>query len=147
MQIDYIKILCKEDVHICSINFAKQMEWNLPMENNWLIENIWKMTVFQGPWSLRWCTLGTISQGGWKAFGGSMEWRSCIRGFGRQSRKYGYWCRASRRRHPGERTTGDKQDKLARSIFGYATKYGVFDKEGGNLEGPTLSNCKSTAWV
>jgi hypothetical protein len=29
MQIDYVKILCKEDVHICSTNFAKQMERNL----------------------------------------------------------------------------------------------------------------------
>ena len=28
MQIDYIKISCKEDVHICCTNFAKEMEWN-----------------------------------------------------------------------------------------------------------------------
>jgi hypothetical protein len=29
MQIDYMKISCKEDVHICCTNFAKQMEKNL----------------------------------------------------------------------------------------------------------------------
>jgi hypothetical protein len=29
MQIDYVKISCKEDVHICRTNFAKQMEQNL----------------------------------------------------------------------------------------------------------------------
>jgi hypothetical protein len=29
MQIDYMKISCKEDVHICHTNFAKQMEQNL----------------------------------------------------------------------------------------------------------------------
>jgi hypothetical protein len=29
MQIDYVKISCKEDVHICHTNFAKKMEWNL----------------------------------------------------------------------------------------------------------------------
>jgi hypothetical protein len=29
MQIDYVKISCKEDVHICHTNFAKEMEWNL----------------------------------------------------------------------------------------------------------------------
>jgi hypothetical protein len=29
MQIDYVKISCKEDVHICCTNFAKQMERNL----------------------------------------------------------------------------------------------------------------------
>jgi hypothetical protein len=29
MQIDYVKILCKEDVHICHTNFAKKMERNL----------------------------------------------------------------------------------------------------------------------
>jgi hypothetical protein len=29
MQIDYVKISCKEDVHICRTNFAKQMERNL----------------------------------------------------------------------------------------------------------------------
>jgi hypothetical protein len=28
MQIDYVKISCKEDVHICHTNFAKQMERN-----------------------------------------------------------------------------------------------------------------------
>jgi hypothetical protein len=28
MQIDYVKISCKEDVHICHINFAKKMERN-----------------------------------------------------------------------------------------------------------------------
>jgi hypothetical protein len=26
MQIDYLKISCKEDVHICCTNFAKRME-------------------------------------------------------------------------------------------------------------------------
>jgi hypothetical protein len=29
MQIDYVKISCKEDVHICHTNFAKKMERNL----------------------------------------------------------------------------------------------------------------------
>jgi hypothetical protein len=29
MQIDYVKISCKEDVHICCTNFVKQMERNL----------------------------------------------------------------------------------------------------------------------
>jgi hypothetical protein len=29
MQIDYVKISCKEDVHICHINFVKEMEQNL----------------------------------------------------------------------------------------------------------------------
>ena len=29
MQIDYVKISCKEDVHICRTNFAKNMEQNL----------------------------------------------------------------------------------------------------------------------
>jgi hypothetical protein len=29
MQIDYMKISCKEDVHICRTNFVKQMERNL----------------------------------------------------------------------------------------------------------------------
>jgi hypothetical protein len=29
MQIDYVKISCKENVHICRTNFAKQMERNL----------------------------------------------------------------------------------------------------------------------
>jgi hypothetical protein len=29
MQIDYVKISCKEDVYICPTNFAKQMERNL----------------------------------------------------------------------------------------------------------------------
>jgi hypothetical protein len=28
MQIDYVKISCKEDVHICRTNFAKKMERN-----------------------------------------------------------------------------------------------------------------------
>jgi hypothetical protein len=28
MQIDYVKISCKEDVHICHTNFAKKMEQN-----------------------------------------------------------------------------------------------------------------------
>jgi hypothetical protein len=29
MQIDHVKISCKEDVHICQTNFAKKMEQNL----------------------------------------------------------------------------------------------------------------------
>jgi hypothetical protein len=29
IQIDYVKISCKEDVHICRTNFTKQMERNL----------------------------------------------------------------------------------------------------------------------
>jgi hypothetical protein len=29
MQIDYVKISCKEDVHICCTNFAKEMKQNL----------------------------------------------------------------------------------------------------------------------
>jgi hypothetical protein len=29
MQIDYVKISCKEDIHICRTNFAKQIEQNL----------------------------------------------------------------------------------------------------------------------
>jgi hypothetical protein len=29
MQIDYMKISCKEDVHICRTNFTKKMERNL----------------------------------------------------------------------------------------------------------------------
>jgi hypothetical protein len=29
MKIDYVKISCKEDVHICHTNFAKEMEQNL----------------------------------------------------------------------------------------------------------------------
>jgi hypothetical protein len=28
MQIDYVKISCKEDVHICHTNFAKKIERN-----------------------------------------------------------------------------------------------------------------------
>jgi hypothetical protein len=28
MQIDYVKISCKKDVHIYCTNFAKEMEWN-----------------------------------------------------------------------------------------------------------------------
>jgi hypothetical protein len=29
LQINYVKISCKENVHICRTNFAKQMEQNL----------------------------------------------------------------------------------------------------------------------
>jgi hypothetical protein len=29
MQIDYVKISCKKDVHICRTNFSKEMEQNL----------------------------------------------------------------------------------------------------------------------
>jgi hypothetical protein len=35
MQIDYVKISCKEDVHICRTNFAKQMEQNLHETTSW----------------------------------------------------------------------------------------------------------------
>jgi hypothetical protein len=35
MQIDYVKISCKEDVHICCTNFAKQMERNLHETTSW----------------------------------------------------------------------------------------------------------------
>jgi hypothetical protein len=35
MQIDYMKISCKEDVHICHTNFAKQMERNLYETTSW----------------------------------------------------------------------------------------------------------------
>jgi hypothetical protein len=28
MQIDYVKVSCKEDVHVCCTNFAKKMERN-----------------------------------------------------------------------------------------------------------------------
>jgi hypothetical protein len=38
MQIDYVKISCKEDVHICCTNFAKKMERNLHERTSW-----WKM--------------------------------------------------------------------------------------------------------
>jgi hypothetical protein len=48
MHIDYAKISCKEDVHICCTNFAKQMEQNLHVTTSeW--KNIWKRTVFRGP--------------------------------------------------------------------------------------------------
>jgi hypothetical protein len=35
MQIDYVKISCKEDVHICRTIFAKQMEQNLHGTTSW----------------------------------------------------------------------------------------------------------------
>jgi hypothetical protein len=35
MQIGYVKISCKEDVHICRTNFAKQMEQNLHETISW----------------------------------------------------------------------------------------------------------------
>jgi hypothetical protein len=38
MQINYVKISCKEDVHICRTNFTKQMEWNSHERTNQ-----WKM--------------------------------------------------------------------------------------------------------
>ena len=38
MQIDYVKISCKEDVHICRTNFANKIKWNLHETTNW-----WKM--------------------------------------------------------------------------------------------------------
>jgi hypothetical protein len=34
MQIDYVKISCKEDVHICRTNFAKQLASGKHMEND-----------------------------------------------------------------------------------------------------------------
>jgi hypothetical protein len=44
MQIDYVKISCKEDVHICHTNFAKKIERNLHEITSW-----WKTVVFRGP--------------------------------------------------------------------------------------------------
>jgi hypothetical protein len=35
MQIDYMKISCKEDVPICPTNFAKKMERNLHKTTSW----------------------------------------------------------------------------------------------------------------
>jgi hypothetical protein len=35
MQIDYVKISRKEDVHICHTNFAKKMERNLHETTSW----------------------------------------------------------------------------------------------------------------
>jgi hypothetical protein len=35
VQIDYVKISCKEDVHIFYTNFAKQMERNLHETTSW----------------------------------------------------------------------------------------------------------------
>jgi hypothetical protein len=35
MRIDYVKISCKKDVHICCTNFAKQMERNLHETTSW----------------------------------------------------------------------------------------------------------------
>jgi hypothetical protein len=35
MQIDYVKVWCKEDVHICHTNFAKKMEQNLHETSSW----------------------------------------------------------------------------------------------------------------
>jgi hypothetical protein len=35
MQIDYVKISCKEDVYIYHTNFAKQMEQNLHETTSW----------------------------------------------------------------------------------------------------------------
>jgi hypothetical protein len=35
MQIDYVKISYKEDVHMCGTNFAKQMERNLYEITSW----------------------------------------------------------------------------------------------------------------
>jgi hypothetical protein len=35
MQIDYVKISCKGDVHICRTNFAKKMELNLHETTSW----------------------------------------------------------------------------------------------------------------
>ena len=35
IQIDYVKVSCKEDVHICHTNFKKQMERNLYETTSW----------------------------------------------------------------------------------------------------------------
>jgi hypothetical protein len=35
MQTDYMKISCKEDVHICRTNFAKKMERNSHERTSW----------------------------------------------------------------------------------------------------------------
>jgi hypothetical protein len=35
MQIDYVKISCKEDVHICRTDFVKKMERNLHETTSW----------------------------------------------------------------------------------------------------------------
>jgi hypothetical protein len=35
MQIDYIKISCKKDVHICCTNFAKEMKRNSHETTSW----------------------------------------------------------------------------------------------------------------
>jgi hypothetical protein len=35
MQIDYMKISCKENVHICHTNFVKKMEQNLHETTSW----------------------------------------------------------------------------------------------------------------
>jgi hypothetical protein len=62
MQIDYVKISCKKDVHICHTNFAKKMERNLPeTTSRW--KNIWKTIFFRGPWSSRWWDLEVRDDG------------------------------------------------------------------------------------
>jgi hypothetical protein len=38
MQIEHVKVSCKEDVYICRTNFAKKMERNLHETISW-----WKM--------------------------------------------------------------------------------------------------------
>jgi hypothetical protein len=35
MQIDYVKISCKEDVHICHANFTKKLEQNSNATISW----------------------------------------------------------------------------------------------------------------
>jgi hypothetical protein len=35
MQIDYVKVSCKEDVHICRTNVARKMEQNLHETTSW----------------------------------------------------------------------------------------------------------------
>jgi hypothetical protein len=35
MQIDYVKISCKKNVHICCTNFVKKMEQNLHEATSW----------------------------------------------------------------------------------------------------------------
>jgi hypothetical protein len=51
MQIGYVKISCKEDVHICRTNFEKKMERNWHETTSW-----WKM-YGKGLGSLRYKTL------------------------------------------------------------------------------------------
>ena len=52
MQIDHVKISCKEDVLIRQTNFAKKMEQNLyEIISQW--KTYGKQLFFWGPWSSR----------------------------------------------------------------------------------------------